>query len=183
MSRALMIHSSTDKQYSGHSYFRGQVFIQTHSHGTFLWILRPVSTTLASQFTQTFPQVSLTTWRFLSQWVGHTCAPGDPHSRFQCRSSFAVRHSVVIGRRGHAHKQRLPLHLSLGMLSDSVVSGEWGGERGFWVPASVYIPGGDLTIPVIGTATLGLACLPIAVTLGLAYQHIGLSFLWLVSKS
>jgi hypothetical protein len=28
-------------------------FIQTHSHGTFLWILRPVSVTLAGQFTQT----------------------------------------------------------------------------------------------------------------------------------
>jgi hypothetical protein len=39
----------------GDSYFRGQDFIQTHSHGTFLWILRPASSTQASQFTQTFP--------------------------------------------------------------------------------------------------------------------------------
>jgi hypothetical protein len=55
-------------------------------------------------------------------------------------------------------------------VSDSKVSsGQGGGELGFWVPAGVYISGGDLITPIIGTATLGLAFLPIAITLGLAY--------------
>jgi hypothetical protein len=97
-----MTHSSTQRQYSGDSYFREQVFIQTNSHGTFLWILKPVSATLASHFTQTFPQVSLTMQRFLSWRGGRSCTPGDPHSHLQCRSGFVVcqQHPVVIRRRG-----------------------------------------------------------------------------------
>jgi hypothetical protein len=37
--------------------------------------------------TQTFPQVSLTMRYLLSQWGGHSCTPGDPHSHLQCRAS------------------------------------------------------------------------------------------------
>jgi hypothetical protein len=45
----LLVQLSTERQYSGDSYFREQVFIQTNLHGTFLWILMPVPATLASQ--------------------------------------------------------------------------------------------------------------------------------------
>jgi hypothetical protein len=173
LSQVLMILSSTERQYWGDFFSRQQALIQTHSHGTFLWILRPVSATQASQFTQTFLQVSLTLQSFLSWWGGRSCAPGDPHSCFQCRSSFAVRwrHQVVIGRRGTLTSSGC-LYIQvfgLTLMADGAVSSRWGGEPGFWVPAWVYIPGGDLTTPVIVTATLGLVCLPITIALGLAY--------------
>jgi hypothetical protein len=115
VSWAPMICLNMERQYSGDSFQTAGFFIQTPSQVTFLWILRPVSVTLADQFTQTFPQVSVSLQCFLSWWGGRSCAPGDPHSPFQCRSSFVVcqRHPVDVGRKGHAHKQWLPLHLSL----------------------------------------------------------------------
>jgi hypothetical protein len=171
-----MIHSRTDKQHSGDSYFREHGFVPTHSHGTFLWILRPVSATLASQATQTFPK-SHSPCDVFSADEGESCISGSsqqPSGQVQFHGSLATPSGRW--KKGHAHKWQLPPHQGLGTDSDGVVSGGQGGEWGFWVPAWVYIPGGDLTTPVISTATLGLACLPMAVTLGLAYWHISLSF-------
>jgi hypothetical protein len=89
---------------------------------------------------QTFPQVLLNVQHFLSRWGRCSCAPRDLHSHFQCMSSFAVCrwHPVVVRWRGHVHKQWLPLHLSLGIDSDSAVSGGWGSERGLGFQPSLY---------------------------------------------
>jgi hypothetical protein len=72
--KRLLVQFSTERQYSEDSYFRERVFIQTNSHGTFLWILKPGSTTLASQeLLRTSPK---------SQLV--------PRPRFASRSPFLV---------------------------------------------------------------------------------------------
>jgi hypothetical protein len=65
-----------------------RVFIQANSHGTFLWILMPVSTTLASrELLRPSPKPRSPCHVFLADEGVCSCAPGDPHSCLQCRSS------------------------------------------------------------------------------------------------
>jgi hypothetical protein len=86
--KRLSVQLSTERPYSGDSYFREQGFYSNK----FTWHF-PMDPNAClcdpSQLgvTQTFPQVSLTLRRLLSQWGGRSCTPGDPHSHLQCRSS------------------------------------------------------------------------------------------------
>jgi hypothetical protein len=155
----LLFQLSTERYYSGDSYFREQSFYSNK----FTWHF-PMDPSACLCYpsqpgvTQTFPQVLLTMWGLLSQWRRHICAPGDPHNRLQCRSSFTVhqRHPVVVRRRGTLPSGScLHVRVSGGLWQH----GLWWARRWarLWVLAWVYTPCGDLTTSVIRTVTLGLA--------------------------
>jgi hypothetical protein len=77
-----------------------RVFIQTNSHGTFLWILITVSATLASQeLLRPSPKSSHHATSSQPLRGAYLC-PRVSHSHLHCRSSFTVhqRHPVVIRR-------------------------------------------------------------------------------------
>jgi hypothetical protein len=141
-----------------------RVFIQTNSHGTFLWILMPVSATLASKELLRLSPKSRSLSNILSDifsaYEGGVAAPqgiltatfsagpvhGSPATPSGCRE------------KGHAHKWRLPLCQGLRGTPDSMVSDVMSRRWArLWVLAWVYIPCGDLTTSVIHTVTLGLA--------------------------
>jgi hypothetical protein len=146
-----------------------RVFIQTHSHGMFLWILMPVSATLASQEllrpSSKSRSCAFEVRRLVSQWERLICTPGDPHSHLQCKSSFTVH-------------QPIPWSSGEGARSQAAAASTSGSQDGLrqcglrwvrrqarlWVLAWVYIPCGDLTTSVICTVTLGLACLYISLS-------------------
>jgi hypothetical protein len=124
MSRVLIVHSSTDKQYSGDSYFRKQDFIQTNLHGTLPRILMPVSATLASQeFTQAFPKPC--SWCNGSQLMrGSSRAPGNSSRPLavQVQSCGSLATPSGPREKGHSLKRWLPLRQSLWTVPDSVRS-------------------------------------------------------------
>jgi hypothetical protein len=157
MSRALMIHLSIERQYSGDSYFREQIFVQTHSHGTFLWVLMPVSVTLASQELLRPSPKSRSPCDVFSANEGDEVVPQgiltaafstDPVLRFTGDIQW------LLGERAHSQAAAASTSKSRDRLW-------WRGlqQAGRRVR---FLGFGDLTTPVIGTATLGLACLPIS---------------------
>jgi hypothetical protein len=93
-----------------------RVFIQTHSHGIFLWILRPVPATLASQESlRPSPKSRSPCDIFSVDGGGVTVPQGILTAAF---SAGPVHGSpgTPSGHRekGHAQKQQLPLHQGLG---------------------------------------------------------------------
>jgi hypothetical protein len=85
-----------------------RILIQTNPHDTFLWILMPVSTTLASQeLLKPSPKSCLPC---LSQWGGMYLRPRWssqlPSLQVQFHGSPAT--SSVCQEKGHAHKWQLP---------------------------------------------------------------------------
>jgi hypothetical protein len=110
------------------------VFIQTNSCGTFLWILMPVSATLASQdLLRPSPKSPhrVTSSQLVRGVYLHPRGSSQlPSVQVQFHGSPATPSGHW--EKGHAHKWWLPLHQGLGMNSDSVVvSDGQEGEQGF----------------------------------------------------
>jgi hypothetical protein len=119
-----------------------RVFIQTNSHGTFLWILMPVSSTLASQELLRLAPKSRSPWAIFSADEGGIAAPqGILTATFSAGlvSRFTSNSQWSLGEGAHAHKWQLPLCHGLGQTPDSVVSNGQGGKQGFgfW-PEFIY---------------------------------------------
>jgi hypothetical protein len=124
MSECLLVQLSTERQYSGDSYFREQGFCSNK----FTWHF-PMDPKACLYYpsqpgvTQTFSQVSLTMQRFLSQWVGIAVPQGILTATF---SAGPVHGSPGMPsgcrEKGHAHKWLLPLYQGLEGDSDSMVS-------------------------------------------------------------
>jgi hypothetical protein len=119
-------------------FFREQVFIQTNSHGTFPWILIPVSATLANQGLLRPSPKSCS----VCQRGGVKLCPRGSLQPSAVQVQFCGLLATPGGhwKKGHADKWRLPLHQDLRMNSDGAVSGGWGGKRGlgFW-PEFIYL--------------------------------------------
>jgi hypothetical protein len=118
-----------------------RALIQTHSHGTFLWILMPVSVTLASQELLTpSPKFHSLCDIFSADEEGIAVPQGILTAAF---SAGPVHGSLATPsghqEKRHAHKRRLPLRQGLRTDCDSMVSGGLGGQRGFgfW-PEFIY---------------------------------------------
>jgi hypothetical protein len=106
-----------------------RVFIQANSHGTFLWILMPVSTTLASQGLLRPSPKSCSPCNIFS---ANSCTPGDPHNRLQGRSSSQFTGNTQWSLGEGACSQVAAAYTSGSRVdSDSMVSDGQGGEQGF----------------------------------------------------
>jgi hypothetical protein len=117
-----------------------RVFIQTNSHGTFLWILMPVCATLASQELLRHSP-SLTHCVTSSQLVGGISVPqGILTASFSAGSVSGFTGDTQWWSREGVCSQAAPATTSGSRMdSDSVVSDGWGGEQGFgfW-PEFIY---------------------------------------------
>jgi hypothetical protein len=107
--------------------------MQTNSHGTFLWILMPVSATLSSQeLLRPSPKSCSLCEVFSADEGGISVSQQILTAAF---SAGPVHSSPVTpsGHRekGHIHKRQLPPCQGLGMDSDSMVSNGQGGKQGF----------------------------------------------------
>jgi hypothetical protein len=143
----LLVQLSTERQYSGDSYFREQSFYSNKS--TWHFSMDPnACLCYPSQpgVTQTFPQVSLTVRRLLSWWEGCIFAPGDPHSHLQCRSSSRFTGETQWSSGEGACSQAAAASTS-GSWDRLRQRGLWWARRRarLWVLAWVYITCGDLT--------------------------------------
>jgi hypothetical protein len=118
----LLVQLSTERQYSGDSYFREQGFY-------------------SNKFTQHFPmdpnaclcypsQPGVT--RTFPQPIkgGRICTPGDPHSHLQCRSSFTGDTQWLSGEGARSQVVAASCQ-GLGTDSGSMVSDGRGSKRGF----------------------------------------------------
>jgi hypothetical protein len=163
LSRALIVQSSTDKQYSGDSYFREQDFIQTNPHCTLPRILIPVSATLASQeFTQAFPKPhsQCNSSQPMGGWSSQ--APGNSSRPLSVQVQSRGSPATPSGRwEEHTLKQQLPLRQSLGKDPDSAQSLAFRERAMSGSEAWVFMLCDDLIVGVIGLTTLGLAYLHI----------------------
>jgi hypothetical protein len=108
--------------------------------------------------TQTFPQVSLTVRRLLSQWGGEAVPQGILTATFSAGPVHGSPATPSGGReKGHIHKRGGCLYVSIsgGLLTAWALMSKR--RARLWVLAWVYIPCGDLATSVIHTVTLGLA--------------------------